>query len=178
MDLSKILSIAGKPGLYQIINQTRGGVVAMSLLDGKKISIGQTQRVSTLSDISIYTEEGDEPLQNVLQTIFKTTEGAPCEVDIKDDNALRNFLREILPEHDEVRVYTSDIRKVVKWYNLLLKSELIDLEKEPEEIAEEAEEPKAEEKKAKADAPAKKKAPAKKAAPKADAKDKASKDAK
>lgn len=169
MDLSKILSISGRPGLFEIINQTRGGVVALSLLDGKKVSIGQTQRVSTLSDISIYTEEGDELLLNVLQTVFKTTDGAPCEVDVKDDDALRGFMREMLPEHDEERVYTSDIRKVVKWYNLLLKSELIDMEKPPEvekeaEEAGEAEEPKAEkEKPAKTAAPAKKKAPATKA---------------
>lgn len=165
MDLSKILSIAGKPGLYQIINQTRGGVLATSLLDGKKTSIGQTQRVSTLSDISIYTDEGDEPLMNVLQTMYKTSDGKPFDTDIKDDEALRNLMREMLPQHDEERVYTSDIRKVVKWYNLLLKSDLIDLEKAPEEeVAEAAEEPKAEkEKSAKAAEPAKKKAPAKKA---------------
>lgn len=170
MDLSKILSIAGKPGLFQIINQTRGGVLAVSLLDGKKTSIGQTQRVSTLSDISIYTEEGDEPLLNVLQTVFKTTDGAKCEVDVKDDDALRNFMREMLPEHDEERVYTSDIRKVVKWYNLLLKSDLIDLEAPPVEESEKdesADESKAEkEKTSKSAESAPKKTPAKKAAPK------------
>ncbi len=164
MDLSKILSIAGKPGLYQIINQTRGGVLAISLLDGKKTSIGQTQRVSTLSDISIYTEAGDEPLMNILQTMYKTSDGKPFDTNVKDDDALRNLMREILPEHDEERVYTSDIRKVVKWYNLLLKSDLIDLEKAPEEETEE--EKKSEESKTEKSAnegePAKKKAPTKK----------------
>lgn len=130
MDLAKIISISGKPGLYQIINQTRGGVLAKSLLDGKKTSIGQTQRVSTLSDISIYLEDGDEPLANVFRKIYEDNEGAELDVDIKDPDALRGFLREVLPDHDEDRVYTSDIKKLVKWYNLLLKEGLIDLEEE------------------------------------------------
>ncbi len=139
MDLSKILSIAGKPGLYQIINQSRGGVVAKSLVDGKKISIGQTQRVSTLSDISIYVEDGDEPLVNVLKTINEKHGEEALEIDVKDTDALRDFLREMLPEHDEERVYASDIKKMVNWYNLLLKNNLLDFSEEAEE-AEEAEE--------------------------------------
>lgn len=130
MDLSKIISISGRPGLFQIINQTRGGVLAESLLDGKKLSIGQTQRVSTLADISIYLEDGDEPLGNIFCEIFKNTDANPIEVDVKDTEALRDFLREILPNYDQDRVYASDIKKLVKWYNLLLKAGLIDLENE------------------------------------------------
>lgn len=137
MDLSKIISISGKPGLYLVMNQTRGGVLAKSLVDGKKIPISQTQRVSTLADISIYLEDGDEPLTDVFREIYKSNEGAPIDIDIKDNDALRGFLREILPEHDEDRVYASDIRKLVKWYNLLLAEGLIDLEEEPEEETEE-----------------------------------------
>ncbi len=133
MDLSKILSIAGKPGLYQIVNQSRGGVVAKSLLDGKKVSIGQTQRVSTLSDISIYVEDGDEPLVNILKTIYESNGGTAIEIDLKDADALRNLLREALPEHDEERVYTSDIKKIVKWYNLLHKNNLLDFSEKAEE---------------------------------------------
>jgi len=137
MDLSKILSIAGKPGLYQIVNQSRGGVVAKSLLDGKKVSIGQTQRVSTLSDISIYVEDGDEPLVNILKTIYESNGGTEIEIDLKDADALRNLLREALPEHDEERVYTSDIKKMVKWYNLLHKNNLLDFSEKAEEETEE-----------------------------------------
>ena len=140
MDLSKILSIAGKPGLFQIVNQSRGGVVAKSLIDGKKVSIGQTQRVSTLSDISIYVEGGDEPLVNILKTIYESNGGKEIDIDLKDTDALRNLLREVLPEHDEDRVYASDIKKMVKWYNLLHKNDLLDFSEEAEEetLAEEA----------------------------------------
>ncbi|NEN22880.1 hypothetical protein G3O08_05135 [Cryomorpha ignava] len=137
MDLSKILSIAGKPGLYQIVNQSRGGVVAKSLLDGKKISIGQTQRVSTLSDISIYVEDGDEPLVNVLKTINEKYGDKELDIDLKDNDALRNLMSEMLPEYDEDRVYASDIKKMVKWYNLLLKNDILDFTEVPEEEKEE-----------------------------------------
>ena len=140
MDLSKILSIAGKPGLYQIVSQSRGGVVAKSLIDGKKMSIGQTLRVSTLSDISIYVEDGDEPLHNVLKHIHEIYGDKELEVDLKDSDALRSFLREVLPEHDEDRVYTSDIKKVIKWYNMLLENDLLDFtEEETEDEAVEVE---------------------------------------
>jgi hypothetical protein len=128
MDLSKIISISGKPGLFQIINQSRGGVVAQSLLDQKKISIGQTQQVSTLSDISIYTEEGDEPFENVLKAMHKEAAGEKIEIDLKDDAALRNYLFTVLPGHDEDRVYASDIKKMVKWYNLLFENDLLEFD--------------------------------------------------
>lgn len=138
MDLSKILSIAGKPGLYQIINQSRGGVIAKSLLDGKKISIGQTQRVSTLSDISIYVEDGDEPLVNVLKTIKEKYGDMELDIDLKDNDGLRDFMSEMLPSYDQDRVYTSDIKKMVKWYNLLLKNNLLEFtEAAEEEVKEE-----------------------------------------
>lgn len=166
MDLSKILSIAGKPGLYQIINQSRGGVVAKSLLDGKKISIGQTQRVSTLSDISIYVEDGDEPLLNVLKTIRETYGDKELDIDLKDTDALRDFMSEMLPEYDEDRVYASDIKKMVKWYNLLLKNDLLDFTEVEEEKAEENKEDKATEEKPKAKANTPK--TASKASPKAE----------
>jgi hypothetical protein len=130
MDLSKILSIAGKPGLYKILNQSRGGVVVTSLQDGKKMVVGQTQRVSTLSDISIYTLEGDEPLENIFTKMHEQSNGKEVEVDFKDDDALREYLFRIFPEHDEDRVYPSDIKKIIKWFNLLLKKGLLEIEEE------------------------------------------------
>ncbi|MFT6997056.1 MAG: hypothetical protein ACJAQ4_000801 [Cryomorphaceae bacterium] len=142
MDLSQILSIAGKPGLFKILNQSRGGVVVTSLNDGKKMVVGQTQHVSTLSDISIYTLEGDEPLSNIFEMMREQSDGKEVEVDAKDPDALREYFFKIFPEHDEDRVYPSDIKKMIKWFNLLLEKGL--LEKEEEE---KKEEPKAEEKK-------------------------------
>ncbi len=130
MELSTILSISGKPGLYKIISQSRGGVVVSSLLDGKKVSIGQTQRVSTLSDISIYTEEGDEPLENIFKKFHARSEGGVLEIDKGSNDDLRNFFLEILPDHDESRVYASDIKKMVKWFNLLMKNGLVSFDEE------------------------------------------------
>lgn len=140
MELATILSISGKPGLYKIISQSKGGVVVSSLLDGKKISIGQTQRVSTLSDISIYTEEGDEPLENIFKKFHERSNGGALEVDMNDNAELRNFFLEILPDHDESRVYASDIKKMVKWFNLLHKNDLISFDEATEEEEAAAEE--------------------------------------
>jgi len=130
MDLSKILSIAGKPGLFKVMNQSRGGVLVTSLNDGRKMVVGQTQRVSTLSDISIYTLEGDEPLENIFKTMFEQSEGKAVEVNFKDDDALREYLFRIFPEHDEDRVYPSDIKKMIKWFNLLLSKGLLEFAEE------------------------------------------------
>jgi len=133
MDLSKILSIAGKPGLFKIISQSRGGVVVSSLNDGKKMTVGQTQRVSTLSDISVYTVEGDEPLKDILKSFHEFSGGEAIEISLNDSDELRNFFTGILPDHDEDRVYASDIKKMVKWYNLLLKEDMLDFSEEETE---------------------------------------------
>lgn len=139
MDLSKILSISGKPGLYQVISQSNRGVVVASLQDGKKMAIGQTQRVSTLSDISIYTMEGDEPLKDIFKSFHEYAGGESLSIDVQDKQALRDFFLEILPDHDEERVYPSDVKKMVKWYNTLLENSLLSFD-ESEEEAESAEE--------------------------------------
>lgn len=136
MDLSKIISISGKPGLYQILSQSRNGVLAKSLINGKRINIGQTLRVSTLSDISVYVEYGDEPLKNVLKKINELYGDEKLDVDLKDDLELRSFLKEVLPEHDEERVYISDIKKIIKWYNMLYDHKLLDFSDTDDEAEE------------------------------------------
>jgi len=140
MDLSKILSIAGKPGLYKVVTQSNRGIVVSSVEEGKKMAIGQTQRVSTLSDISIYTIEGDEPLRDIFKKFYERTEGKPIDIDIQNNRDLRDFFLEVLPDHDEERVYASDIKKMVKWFNLLLEKDMLDFSEEPEE-AEDSEDP-------------------------------------
>jgi hypothetical protein len=173
MELSKILSIAGKPGLYQILHQSRGGVVVASLADGKKMSIGQTQRVSTLSDISVYKVDGDEPLEKIFDKMLDYNGGKPLDVELKDNNSLRAFFLEILPEHDEERVYTSDIKKLVKWFNTLVEKGLLEKsveKKDPVKDETSDEEDATKPKKAKAAKPAAEKpaaSKAKAAAPKA-----------
>nr|WP_199001996.1 DUF5606 domain-containing protein [Flavobacterium sp. ASV13] len=159
MNLEKILAISGKPGLYVLKVQTRTGFVAESLLDGKKITVNLKSNVSLLSEISIYTYEGEKPLTEVMQRIA-TKENKEQAISHKEDNAtLTAYFKEILPEYDEERVYPSDIKKVLNWYNTLQAKGLVtDLAPAAAETTEEA--PVAEEKPKKA--PAAKKAKAKK----------------
>ena len=128
MNLEKILSISGKPGLYALKVQTRSGFIAESLLDGKKITVGLKVNVSLLSEISIYTYNEEKPLTEVMRNIaIKENEGPA--ISHKEDNAiLVAYFMEILPEYDSERVYPSDIKKVLNWYNLLQSKGLVSKE--------------------------------------------------
>ncbi|MEJ6793035.1 MAG: DUF5606 domain-containing protein [Lacinutrix sp.] len=129
MALDKILAIAGKPGLYELVTQTRGGFIAKSLLDNRKISVGIQQNVSILSEIAIYTLTEEVPLRAVLGKIKDKENGAQTSVSHKDSkDKLEEYFFEVLPDYDEDRVYESDIKKVVQWYNMLQKNNLLDLE--------------------------------------------------
>jgi hypothetical protein len=163
MNLEKILSISGKPGLYALKVQTRTGFLAESLVDGKKISVGLKVNVSLLSEISIYTINEEKPLTEVMRNIaIKENEGPA--ISHKEDNAtLIAYFLEILPEYDSERVYPSDIKKVLSWYNLLQAKGMVSKEEPKIENAEEIKESVVEEVVAeKAKTPAKK-AKAKKA---------------
>lgn len=120
MSLEKILSIGGKPGLYRLLTRTRTGFVAESLIDGKRLSVGMTNNVSVLSEIAIYTLEEELPLREVFEKIKEKEEGGKTPVTHKDDkDTLEAYFFELLPNYDEDRVYLSDIKKVIQWYNLL-----------------------------------------------------------
>jgi hypothetical protein len=138
MNVDKILAISGKPGLYELKLQTRSGFVAESLLDGKKITVGLRSNVSLLSEISMYTDSGEKPLAEVMRNIaIKENEGpAPSH---KEDNAkLVAYFGEVLPDYDQERVYASDIKKVLNWYNILQAKGLVSKEIPAEATAEEA----------------------------------------
>jgi hypothetical protein len=146
MSIDKILAISGKPGLYALKIQTRTGFVAESLIDGKKITVGLRSNVSLLSEISVYTYDGEVRLAEVLRNIAVKENEGPA-MSHKEDNAkLEKYFREVLPEFDEERVYASDIKKILNWYNMLQAKGLVS--KESPAAAEEApavEEVKAEE---------------------------------
>ncbi len=120
MNVEKILAIAGKPGLFELKLQTRSGFLAESLLDGKKITVGMRSNVSLLSEISMYTYSEEKPLVDIMRAIaIKENEG-PTSVSHKEDNGkLIAYFKEILPDYDEDRVYASDIKKLLNWYNIL-----------------------------------------------------------
>ena len=126
MSLEKILSIAQKPGLYKLVTQTRGGFIAESLIDGKRISANLRSNVSLLSEIAIYTLTEEVPLRKVFKNIKDKESGAQTKVSHKDSkDAIEEYFFEVLPDYDEDRVYVSDIKKIIKWYNLLQKNNLL-----------------------------------------------------
>ena len=126
MSLDKILSISGKPGLFQIITQTRTGAVVESLIDKKRITVGAHSNISILSEIAIYTLTEEVPLREVLKKVKEKESGQPSSISPKDGkDALEEFFFEVLPDYDEDRVYPSDIKKVIQWYNILQKNDLL-----------------------------------------------------
>ena len=150
MNVEKILAIAGKPGLFELKIQTRSGFLAESLLDGKKITVGLRSNVSLLSEISMYTYTEEKPLVEIMRAIaIKENEG-PTAVSHKEDNAkLIAYFKEILPDYDEDRVYASDIKKLLNWYNILQSKGLVSKEEPKVENAEEVKDKVVEEVKAK-----------------------------
>ena len=137
MSLEKILAISGKPGLYEIITQTRTGAVVQSLIDKKRITVGAHSNISILSEIAIYTLTEEVPLRDVLRKVMNKENGQPTSISHKDGkNALEEYFFDVLPDYDEDRVYASDIKKVIQWYNLLQANNLLGaLETEEEKIA-------------------------------------------
>jgi hypothetical protein len=123
MKLSDIASLAGKGGLFKVLAPTKSGVILESLDEAKtRLVASSNQRISILSEISIYTttKEGSTPLLDVLKKI-KSEYGTDTGVDADSDgNELKAFLKSVLPNYDESRVYVSDMKKLVKWYSVLL----------------------------------------------------------
>ena len=142
MSLDKILSISGKPGLYKVIAQTRNGFVAESLIDNKKVNVTIHSNVSILSEIAVYTLTEELPLREVLKKIKDKENSQPTTISHKDSkDTLEEYFFEVLPDYDEDRVYASDIKKIVQWYNLLQKHNMLDaLEEETEQVTSEEEE--------------------------------------
>lgn len=167
MDLSLIFNVPGKPGLYKLISQGKNSAIMESLIDKKRAPFFGLDKMSSLAEIAIYTEAEEMPLADVFRAIHKKENGGACLGHKEDAKKVRDYFAVVLPTYDRERVYESNIRKVLQWYNLLQKEGLVDQElSEREKAREEAlkEHEEAEAKAAKAE-----KAPAKaKAEPKAE----------
>jgi len=166
MKITDILAVAGKPGLYQVLASGSASIVVESMVDGKRSSVPGTARVSNLADITMYTHDDDVPLLDILNRMHDAQKGAEGPSHKGAAQTIRDFVDGIVPELDHDRVYQSDLKKLVQWYNLLVSKGAFPLEapEKPEETpAEEApkKEAKAEKK------PAKKTAAKKPAAKKA-----------
>jgi len=141
MELKDLAAVAGKGGLFKILKPTRSGLILEGLEDGKKLVTGPHQRVSVLSDISIYTNDVDKtvPLEDAFKVIFKEFGEDPGVDTSSDKDELFAFLKHVIPDYDEERVYASDVKKLVSWYKLLLKAAPSIFEDKKEGQAEEVE---------------------------------------
>lgn len=138
--LKTILSISGRPGLFRLVNRGKNMLIVESLSTGKRTPAYAHDKVISLGDISIYTTEGDIPLSEVLEKVKEVNNGA--EVDVKaigDDQAIREYFETVLPAYDQEKVYTTDIKKLLSWYNQLLAAGITEFKS-----AEETEQPEAE----------------------------------
>lgn len=136
MKLDKVMSISGKPGLYELKAQTRGGFIAESMLDGKKTTVNLRHNVSLLSEIAIYTYSEEIPLREVFQKIQEKEDGKEAISHKESRDKLEQYFREVLPQYDEDRVYASDIKKIIQWYNLLVSKGVTDFSAPEEESKE------------------------------------------
>jgi hypothetical protein len=137
MSFQKILAISGKPGLYELKVQTRSGFVAESLLDGKKITVGLRSNVSLLTEIAVFTYNEEVKLIDIFKSIATKENGEATISHKETDDKLKSYFREILPEYDEDRVYTSDIKKIFNWYNILQPKGYVTLDALNTEVKEE-----------------------------------------
>ncbi|MCH5326991.1 MAG: DUF5606 domain-containing protein [Duncaniella sp.] len=139
--LKNILSISGRPGLYRLVSRGKNMLIVEAVATGKRTPAYAHDKVISLGDISIYTEDGEDTLlSNVLESLRQKTEGNT--VDIKalgDDAQIREFFGEVLPEFDRERVYTTDIKKLLSWYNILIGAGITDFATDTEATEETAE---------------------------------------
>jgi hypothetical protein len=132
--LKDILSISGQGGLYKYLKKSRNGIIVEHLETGKRQNADATARINALEDISVYTIDDDIPLKDVFKSIQEKEEGGPTLNPKKtSSNELREYFEEIVPEYDEDRVYVSDIKKILKWYNTLQKLDMLNFDEDGEE---------------------------------------------
>ncbi len=122
--LRRILAIAGRPGLFRLVNQGKNMLIVEDIVTGKRVPAYARDRVSSLGDISIYAVDGDRPLAEVFEMVKEKNDGKP--VDLKAVGDLREYFATVFPEFDNDRVYTADIKKLLQWYNLLVNNGITD----------------------------------------------------
>ncbi len=130
MDLSKILSISGKNGLFKVVSQGKNTVIVESLIDQKRFPAFGHEKISSLEEISVFTTGEDISLKDVFKAFFTKLEGKPAPDPKSDNLALKKFFEEMVPDYDKDRVYVSDIRKMAHWYNLLLERQMIEFKED------------------------------------------------
>ena len=136
--LKEILSISGKPGLQKLISNSSNAIIVESLIDGKRFPAYSNSKIIALEDISIYTENEDLPLKEVFKRIYEKQNGASALNHKDASENIVTYFREIVPEYDKDRVYVSDMRKIIQWYNLLNEKGYLNFQEEEKEKEEES----------------------------------------
>ncbi|MGE4433304.1 MAG: DUF5606 domain-containing protein [Bacteroidales bacterium] len=142
--LKKIVSISGKPGLYKVLSQAKNMLIVESISDKKRMPAHAADKVVSLGDISMYTQTDDKPLSEILEAMKELEKAAVASIDPKSDaESLRSYFARLVPDFDRERVYPTDIKKLIQWYNLLISSGYTDFTEEVDAAvdAEEANEP-------------------------------------
>lgn len=130
IDLTGFISITGQPGLYKIVAQSKNGIIVEGLSDKKRVNVYASTKVSTLTDISMFTTGDDKPINEIMTAIFDKEKGGPA-VDTKaDDKAVEAYFAQVLPDYDKERVYVSNMRKLFSWYNALQSTSNLKTEEE------------------------------------------------
>lgn len=131
--LKRILAISGKPGLYKLVSQGNNMLVVESLLTGKRTPAYNHEKIISLGDIAMFTDNDEVPLNKVFESMKQLENGAKASVSTKDDEkTLREYLAKVLPDFDRERVYTADIKKLINWYNLLTEKGYTDFQEKEE----------------------------------------------
>jgi hypothetical protein len=133
IDLTGIIAISGQPGLFKIVAQSKNGIIVEGLSDKKRVNVYSSTKVSTLSDISMFTTGDDKPLTEIMTAIYEKEKGGPAVDHKADDKTVEKYFSEILPEYDKERVYVSNMRKLITWYNTLQVSGNLKEKEEKEE---------------------------------------------
>lgn len=136
--LKNILAITGKPGLYRLVNRGTNMLIVESLVDGKRMPTYARDKIISLADVSMYTNGDDIELWKVLESAYKKEEGKVCSVDAKkaDNKVVLAWFDEVLPDWDRDRVYPTDVRKLISWYNILVNAGFTTFAPEEEAAAE------------------------------------------
>ncbi len=130
IDLTGIISITGLSGLYKVVAQSKNGIIVEGMLDKKRINVYSTTKVSTLSDIGMYTTGEDKPMEEIVSTIFDKEKGGPCINAKADDKEIEAYFSQILPNYDKERVYVSNMRKLFSWYTVMQTSDNLKIKEE------------------------------------------------
>lgn len=128
--LKDIVAVSGKPGLYKLISSGNKSVIVEAMEGGKRFPVFGASQISALQDIAIYTNAAEVQLTEVMQGMYDKLDGEACTLIKANAKEQSDFMEEILPDYDKDRVYTSDMKKIYGWYNILLKNELLPIANE------------------------------------------------